>query len=245
MALTTWLRWLKGGRGLAGRIRSQSPSTVRAPRQHFVPRLDVLEDRTLPSTFTVMNLHDSGPGSLRAAIAAANANPGPDQIKFADGVTGTSPLTSGQLDISGDLAIHGPGADELTVSGNNASRVFAIASGVTVTLSDLTIAQGKAVTGGGIDNAGILTLRDSTVASNQAVGGAGGGGILNEAGAQLTVQSSTLIHNQAIAASATVDVFGGGLLNEGSATILATCFTDNSALGGGGSSFFGGSVGGG
>jgi len=147
MALTTWLRWLKGGRGLAGCIRYQSPSTVRAPRQRFVPRLDVLEDRTLPSTFTVMNLHESGPGSLRAAIAAANANPGPDQIKFADGVTGTIPLTSGQLDISGDLAIHGPGADELTVSGNNASRVFAIASGVTVTLSDLTIAQGKAVTG--------------------------------------------------------------------------------------------------
>src|SRR5262245_18270556 len=101
MALTNWLRWLKGGRGLAGRIRYQCPSTVRAPRQRFVHRLDVLEERTLPSTFTVMNRHDGGPGSLRAAIAAANANPGPDQIKFADGVTGTIPLTSGQLDSCG------------------------------------------------------------------------------------------------------------------------------------------------
>jgi hypothetical protein len=51
-----------------------------------------LEDRTVPSTFTVGNLADSGFGSLRAAIADANANPGADLIRFApaarDGVTG-------------------------------------------------------------------------------------------------------------------------------------------------------------
>src|SRR5262249_42598823 len=43
-----------------------SPSTNgkrRASRRRFVPRLELLEGRTLPSTFTVLNLADSGDGS--------------------------------------------------------------------------------------------------------------------------------------------------------------------------------------
>ena len=58
-----------------------SPS-IRA-RRSFVPRLDVLEDRTVPSTFTVTNLADGGPGSLRQAVLDANGNPGADVIQFA------------------------------------------------------------------------------------------------------------------------------------------------------------------
>ena len=34
------------------------------PRPGSLPRLEVLEDRTLPSTFLVTNLKDSGAGSL-------------------------------------------------------------------------------------------------------------------------------------------------------------------------------------
>ena len=48
-----------------------------------------LEDRTVPSTFTVLNLADSGPAPLRQAILDANANPGADVIDFADGLDGT------------------------------------------------------------------------------------------------------------------------------------------------------------
>src|SRR5262245_48583031 len=80
----------------------------------FVPRLEILEGRSLPSTFSVLNLADSGPGSLRDAIAAAEANPGPDQIDFGHNVKGTITLTSGQLTITSDLTINGPGADQLT-----------------------------------------------------------------------------------------------------------------------------------
>src|SRR5262245_23287346 len=49
------------------------------------PRLSVegLEDRTVPSTFTVQNLADSGLGSLRQAVLNANASPGADLIRFA------------------------------------------------------------------------------------------------------------------------------------------------------------------
>jgi hypothetical protein len=55
----------------------------------------LLEDRTLPSTFTVLNLNDSGPGSLRAAIAS-----GDDTIAFANGLHGTITLT--HLDLKAD-----------------------------------------------------------------------------------------------------------------------------------------------
>jgi hypothetical protein len=45
-----------------------------------VPRLEALEDRTLPSTFTVLNLADSGVGSLRQAVLDANPTAGPNDI---------------------------------------------------------------------------------------------------------------------------------------------------------------------
>jgi hypothetical protein len=55
-----------------------------------------LEDRTVPSTFMVHNLADSGLGSLRQAVLDANANPGADLIRFASAARdGTITLTSG------------------------------------------------------------------------------------------------------------------------------------------------------
>src|SRR5262249_25417647 len=82
---------------------------ARKPRPTARLGVEALDDRCLPSTFTVTNLLDSGDGSLRAAVAAANANPGADSIDFA--VTGTITLTSGELDITDSVTINGPGAD--------------------------------------------------------------------------------------------------------------------------------------
>ncbi|HEX3146884.1 MAG TPA: hypothetical protein VHR66_02210 [Gemmataceae bacterium] len=48
-------------------------------------RFASLEDRQVPSTFTVLNSNDTGAGSPRQAVADANANIGPDTIGFADG----------------------------------------------------------------------------------------------------------------------------------------------------------------
>src|SRR5262245_8509355 len=70
------------------------------------------------ATFTVANLADSGPGSLRQAVLDANASPGADDVVFAPGVAGTITLTSGEILITDSLFIHGPGAGALTVSGN-------------------------------------------------------------------------------------------------------------------------------
>lgn len=68
---------------------------------------------------TVTNTNDSGPDSLRQAILDADDG---DTITF--GVTGTITLTSGELLIENkSLVIQGP-AGGITISGNNASRVF-------------------------------------------------------------------------------------------------------------------------
>jgi hypothetical protein len=195
----------------------------------------------LPSTLTVTNPLDSGVGSLRATIAAASNG---DTIVFNDRLEGqTIRLTSGELTVNKSLNIVGLGEDDLTVSGNDVSRVFHVTSGVTVSLSALTIAHGHASIGGGLDNAGNLTIRDSVLADNQSVGGAGGGAILNEVGATLSLGHSVLANNTATAGSG-LDVFGGGLLNDGQATIESSAFHGNKAVGGAAFTFFGGSVGG-
>jgi len=77
----------------------------------------------------VANLLDSGPGSLRAAIVAANATPGADLINFAPKLHGTITLKSSEPAISAipaSLTINGPGANKLSVSGNNTYQVFDI-----------------------------------------------------------------------------------------------------------------------
>src|SRR5947209_3606122 len=92
-------------------------------RRTFVPRLEALEDRAVPSTLTVLNDHDSGPGSLRQAVLDANAAPGPDTIVFAKSVHKIT-LTSGELAVTDGVTVAGPGAEKLAVSGNDTSRVL-------------------------------------------------------------------------------------------------------------------------
>jgi hypothetical protein len=106
------------------------------------PRLEVFEDRTVPSVLTVMNTLDSGTGSLRDMIAAAKSN---DSIVF-DPSLNSQPitLTSGELAITKSLDIEGLGASQLTISGNDASRVFDISRGSVVTIAGLTITHGRA-----------------------------------------------------------------------------------------------------
>src|SRR5262245_4076480 len=225
-------------------LKSDSPGTPRQrgrrlgrhQRQRFVPRLEALEDRTVLSTFTVLNLGDSGAGSLRQAILDANALPGADDIAFAPGLAGTIALASGQLDITDDLEINGPGVNRLTISGNDADRVLHISSGTTVSLNRLTVAHGRAVEGAGVLNLGTLTVSRSVFADNQALGGPGevarGGGIFNSAGATLTVLDGTFTGNQAVG-GADATGRGGGIFNQGlSLSVVRTTFSHNLAQGG-------------
>ena len=207
MSFRSWLHTLRSFTNLGTTARKSRRAARCGSAKRFRPQLECFEDRYLPSTFTVLNLLDSGPDSLRAAVAAANTSPGADEINFA--VTGTIALTSGQLDITDSLTINGPGADALTVSGNHASRVFGIAGNPTVTIANLTVANGFSYgsPGGGISMAGgTVNLANCTVSGNTAHGfddyylqggndGLGGG--LYVAGGTLTLDQGTVTGNTA------------------------------------------------
>src|SRR6266850_8443864 len=75
------------------------------------------------ATITVTNTNDSGPGSLRQALAVAHDG---DSITFA--VSGTITLTSGQLGVSKNVTISGPGADQLSIVGIPFQSVFAVSA---------------------------------------------------------------------------------------------------------------------
>lgn len=211
------------------------------------------------ATRLVTTLNDSGPGSLRQAIADASSG---DTITFS--VRGTISLTSGALTIGNNLDIEGPGANRLTISGNHASRVFLIQSG-TVTLARITISEGLADAfipnfvniGGGILNRATLTLSEVVVSDNQALGdasksplfaspaggfpGGGFGGGVGNFGT-LTVNDSSFIDNLARGGDRSsphgndrlLAGFGGGggIDNFGNLTVNDSKFSHNQAVGG-------------
>ena len=142
------------------------------------------------------------PGSLRAIIANAHSG---DTIVFDDNIAGmTIGLTNGELLLSTNLIIQGE-TTNVTISGNNISRVFEIASGATDTISDLKIINGNAASGGCIynNNQSTLSLNDVTITGGGATFGAG---IYNLG--TLTVSSSILKDNFA-------SNKGGGIFNNG------------------------------
>jgi hypothetical protein len=182
--------------------------------------------RLVLTTFHVTTLTDGVAGSLRDAVSQANTHAGADTIVFGPGLTGTIALNDGELNITDDLTIRGPGAANLTVSGNHLSRVLKVEAGETVKISGLTIAGGDAGggNGGGIDNAGTLTVSNSVFSGNTA---ANGGGLANESGGTATVRDCSFTDNSA-------DSRGGGIFNGGAATVNGSTFSGNSARGGGG-----------
>ncbi len=177
------------------------------------------------ATITVTNTADSGPGSLRQAIADAVSG---DVIEFDSGVTGTIVLTSGQLTINKSLTINGPGADVLAISGNNTSRVIQISSGnFTVTITGLTIRDGfvsaSVAEGGGINNqsTGTVTLNSCYILNNlvNGTGSSGltarGGGINNRPGSngRMILNNCLVQGNITRATTSVVISTGGGILN--------------------------------
>src|SRR5262245_16350661 len=179
----------------------------------------------LATNIVVTNTSDSGPGSLRQALA--NANDG-DTID-ATGVAGAIILTSGELLVDKSVTINGAGADALAVDGNAVSHVFFIASGETVTISGLTIRNGHTgTTGGGIDNENdaTVTIINSTVSGNSA---SLGGGTFN--GGTLTIVNSTFSGNLASEGAATYNDGAGTL------TITNSTLSSNTATLSGGACF--------
>jgi CSLREA domain-containing protein len=180
-------------------------------------------------TLTVNSTGDAGgtcPGTsctLRQAIAAAL--PG-DTIAFSLPPNSAVSLTSAGLLVNKDLTIIGPGADLLTVqrdaSAGSDFGIFQVADTFKVSISGLTIANGKSVYGAGILNYGTLTITNTTVSGNS---GLIGGGIYNSNGT-LTVTNSTISGNST---TNTGYFGGGGIFNVGPLTIAGTTVSGNTA----------------
>lgn len=204
------------------------------------------------TTITVINTNDSGPGSLRQALADANDG---DTIAFA--VTGTIRLTSGELVIDKSITIAGPGSAQLSVGLTVPQyhfRVFHVMASPTVVIAGLTIGPSLYFYGCGILNdQATLTINDCAVVGND--GQTSGAGIFN--GGTLTVNNSsitgngleyqgsgvgisnsgTLIINNCIIRdnrSAKGQTDGGGIYSSGMLEITNSTIDDNSVGGPGG-----------
>lgn len=155
-----------------------------------------------PSELTVTSSADAGPGSLREAIGLIAEG---GTIDVDPALAGqTIGLTSGQLVLPRGLTIDGSDAPGLAISGSDTSRVFEVAAGADVTVTDLTVRDGLAgPRGGGVLNNGTLTLERVIVADNveNSPGPAnfefGGGGIYNAAGTTLNLIDSVVRDNTA------------------------------------------------
>jgi parallel beta-helix repeat protein len=188
--------------------------------------LQPLEDRTVPTTFNVSNTSDGLPapaGSLRAAVAAANANPGADIISFGSGVIGTITLTKGEIAITDAVTITPPAFGGGSISGNNANRIFNTQSApanALITISGLSFSGGLSNGRGGAILAGdeSVVLNNCTFSGNNAVGtGVGFGGAVDmQFNGTLQVNNCNFTGNSAVG--------GGAITTEsGSAVALQNC----------------------
>jgi hypothetical protein len=214
-----------GGRSRTDRGDAGTERVHRA-RGRFRPDLLALEDRRLPSTFTVTSVADDGSsGTLRWAVLSADSAGGSNTVAFAPTVFGTPQtilLSEGELVLtSGTIAINGPGAGLLTLNGDRFDRLFQVDSGVTASISGLTITDGSAVAGGGLYDQGNATLAYCSISGNTATDG----GALYGDG-RLTLTGCTIGGNTAN--------YGGALWNRGTATLTACSLVGNSAYMGGG-----------
>ncbi len=213
-------------------------------------------------TIIVTNTNDSGPGSLRGAIAAASDG---DTIQFDPALKGqTITLTSGELFINNNLTITGPGPSQLTVKrstagGTPAFRIFHILQH-TVTIEGLSITNGLALAlGGNSPDAGggifcddeefnnerlAVTVSNCVISGNTAGGptGFGGGGGISFGAINGFAPSTLTVNNCTISSNSCKGYNGGGIYIDvrdttgmSSVTIANCTISGNSAdrLGGG------------
>ncbi|MFK7821907.1 MAG: beta strand repeat-containing protein, partial [Planctomycetaceae bacterium] len=179
--------------------------------------------------------YSEGELSLREAIVAANDRAGADEITFALGVSGsTIGLTLGELSVSDDLTITGPGAaGDLVIDAQGNSRVIhGTATAANLTLQNLTVTGGNGESGifngwgGGVFAYNTLTVTNSTISGNTA--NFLGGGIASDFGS-VTLANSTVSGNTTEDSGA-----GGGIYGPSSLTLMNSTVSGNTSGTGGG-----------
>jgi predicted outer membrane repeat protein len=167
---------------------------------------------------TVTNGTDADPGSYRAAIIAANADVDPVTINFDPGLTTVLTTADVVYTNSQPITINGNGS---TIDGSDLFRLLVAASAPSVTINDLTMADGAGTEGAAID-AGLadLVLNDSTFSGNTVTGD---GGAIELSVGSIAISSSTFTDNNA-------GLNGGAIrTSDSDYTISNSTFTDNHA----------------
>jgi hypothetical protein len=220
--------------------------------------LELLEDRTVLNSYTAGTVTD-----LINYISDANLHPGSNTITLVSNTTFTLTAPNNTTDGSGNglpviaannsLTIQGNGDSigRSTATGTPAFRLFDVAAGAALTLTNLTLANGQVVggagmnaMGGGIYSSGLLTLTNVTLSSNSAQGGSGGdctvsnayGGGLYVAGGTATLSNATLSFNSAIggldrSGSGDSGKGGGVYVETGTVSLTNVTLSSNSAIG--------------
>jgi CSLREA domain-containing protein len=229
------------------------------------------------ATITVNSLADvqanNSQCTLREALLNANNNnqsgsidcpagSGADTIAFS--VTGTINLTGALTDITDSLTINGPGTAQLTVrraTGGN-YRIFSIpGTGLNISISGLTISNGRASNfGGGIYSLSNLTLTECAITDNESVT-SGGGGILlglangifkrctisdnasyqqggginfqGDGGRQLSLENCTISGNKTQTSGYGVGIYHLATMGTSNLSVYHCTISENLALGGG------------
>lgn len=186
--------------------------------------------QTFTVTTTADNVATPPAGSLRKAIADAVDG---DSIEFQAGLAGAVTLAGTELLLDKSLTIAGPGATVLAISGNQQSRIFRIPPGKTVTISGLTVRDGKAADGADVDA--------SAGGSGEGGLGQSGGAVFNEG--TLTMAACRLTNNAAGAGGdrsgsgtdkAGDGGDGGAIFSSGTLTLTDCALAGNRAGAGGG-----------
>ncbi len=222
---------------------------------HFVAALLALHAviKIPAATLSVTSIADSGPGTLRAALLASNDG---DTISFS--VTGKITLTAGELLVSKNVNILGPGPDNLAVDGNRTNRVFHVGSNAVVMISGLTIIRGQTDVppgtggGGGIFNDhATLTISNCVVSANSSRGFGAGvfstgregkahlaiihSSISGNAGTGIYSEYGTLSLESCLLLTNSAGAYGGGIYNDNTTLdINRTTLSGNTAGSSGG-----------
>jgi hypothetical protein len=198
-----------GGQFLTGNDTASDPATI----------------TTCTAPIVVTNNANTGPGSLRQAIADICWG---GTISFGGGVTSPIVLAS-ELSVAKLVTIQGPGANSLAISGNDQVRIFNVTANGNMTVSGLTLTNGRRPfssqspdSGGAILNVGVINLNNTVMSNNAASGGSGGA--LGNSGTA-TIANSTLSANSSAVGGA-INNSPNGILNLTNSTI-----TGNSAQG--------------
>lgn len=173
-----------------------------------------------------------------------------DAARDGDRLTVRGVCTSRGVVIAANLVLRGVGEDRAVLTARGEGRVLRVVSGTVAVLRRVKVTDGTAQHGGAILNRGHLTLVDSIVQDSHA---SGGGGIFTRgslrlvgsvvrrnhawygAGIHVAEGTARLRHSRVTGNTAVDQGPGGGILNDGTLTVVRTVIARNRVdFGGGG-----------